>query len=88
MSCTGRFFEGDAAQMWESLTYYLSETPQDADLYYGHEYSFQNLQYAMFVEPENQNIQDKFASTTQKLEYLNPNVPCKLSEEIKINPFL
>ena len=67
MACTGKFFEGNAAQMWESLSYFLHETNEETDLFYGHEYSFQNLQFAIYVEPENEFTKEMFENAREIL---------------------
>lgn len=42
----------------------------------------------MTIEPHNENTQQKFMASRILLENRKPNVPFKLSEEIKINPYL
>lgn len=52
----GRFFEGNATDMHAALIGKLSKLPNDTNVYCGHEYTLQNLKFALHVEPNNQDI--------------------------------
>jgi hydroxyacylglutathione hydrolase len=53
---TGRFFEGNGADMHEALSY-LRTLPDDTVVYNGHEYTSDNLAFAKHVDPENEALQ-------------------------------
>jgi len=83
----GRVFEGTYEQMYHSLNklFYL---PNSIKIYCGHEYTWQNLQFALQVEPENSFIQKKIAVVTRLLAEDKPTLPAILADEKNINPFL
>ena len=54
----GRFFEGTAAEMCQSLGQ-LAALPQSTLVYCGHEYTTSNLRFAQQVEPHNSALQAK-----------------------------
>lgn len=83
----GRLFEGTAAQMYRSLSR-LAELPEDTLIYCGHEYTLNNLKFALQVEPENADLHKRLEKVTdQRLKGL-PTVPAPLGMEKKTNPFL
>ena len=51
MGC-GRMFEGNAAQMWNSLGK-LKWLPSQTRVYCGHEYTLTNARFALTVDPDN-----------------------------------
>lgn len=55
----GRFFEGTAEQMYKALVQNLGSLPDDTKVYCGHEYTVQNLQYAIHAEPTNNDMKQK-----------------------------
>jgi hydroxyacylglutathione hydrolase len=83
----GRLFEGTPQQMLSSLQK-LSSLPKDTKIYCGHEYTSNNLKFAINVEPSSndllQRIQDTNAMRSQNL----PTLPSTLELELKTNPFL
>ena len=83
----GRLFEGTAEQMFHSLTR-LAALPNKTLVYCGHEYTADNLQFAITVEPHNAEVISRI-STTRKLRQQNlPTVPATLALEKLTNPFL
>src|ERR1044071_4872562 len=56
----GRFFEGTAEQMHNSLNNILAKLPENTKVYCGHEYTESNLKFAKSVEPDNEFLQQKF----------------------------
>ncbi|GIY60263.1 hydroxyacylglutathione hydrolase, mitochondrial [Caerostris darwini] len=83
----GRFFEGSANDMLQSLNI-LSALPLSTKIYCGHEYSLNNLKYALSIEPDNEEALNKFKEIQEKLKKSEPSVPSKLGEELSYNPFL
>ncbi|CAG8518314.1 6198_t:CDS:2 [Racocetra fulgida] len=80
----GRFFEGTADQMYNSLINVLGKLPEDTKVYCGHEYTKSNLKFAESIEPDNQVIKDKiqWASKNQQ------TIPSTIGDELKFNPFM
>lgn len=83
----GRLFEGTAAQMQHSLAS-LRDLPGETRVYCGHEYTLNNLRFALTVEPENGAARE-YMETAKDLRLGNkPTLPSTLSLEIAVNPFL
>lgn len=77
----GFLFEGTVTQMVESLDKILVLNEQ-TNLYFGHEYTRRNLDFAKHMEPDNQSI-------VERLESLGKcTVPSTLGIEKQTNPFL
>jgi hydroxyacylglutathione hydrolase len=83
----GRLFEGDAAQMMQSLQR-LASLPDDTQVYCGHEYTLKNLQFAAELEPGNRALADKLARVRALRDRQQPTVPSTIGEEKATNPFL
>lgn len=56
----GRFFEGTPADMDGALTK-LKTLPGSTKVYFGHEYTVANCRFALTVEPQNADLQQKLA---------------------------
>lgn len=83
----GRLFEGTPAQMYHSLET-LSSLPDDTRVYCAHEYTLANLNFAMLVEPDNIELQDRLVTTRQLRAEDQATVPSRLGLEKQTNPFL
>jgi hydroxyacylglutathione hydrolase len=83
----GRLFEGDAVQMWESLSKLKALNP-DLTVCSGHEYTSENGQFAITIEPGNTALQSRILEITRKRSRNIPTVPSTLKEELETNPFL
>ncbi len=81
----GRLFEGDAPQMFRSLTTRLTVLPDRTKIYFGHEYTRKNLDFARTVEPGNTDLAARIATQPGKN---SPSSPSTLMLEKKTNPFL
>ena len=86
MGC-GRIFEGDFAQMFGSLRV-LSELPEAALIYCGHEYTEKNGEFALKVEGGNADLQKRMKIVLEKRKKQLPTMPFLLADELKTNPFL
>lgn len=84
----GKFFEGTADEMHSALMMKLSSLPDETRVYCGHEYTVNNLKYALHVEPLNETILAKMKEAGRKRETNEPTVPSTISEEKKHNPFM
>jgi hydroxyacylglutathione hydrolase len=83
----GRLFEGSPAQMYDSLQK-LAALPVETKVYCTHEYTLQNIKFALTLEPNNQALVARFKET-QKIRDLNlPSLPSTIALELASNPFL
>ena len=83
----GRLFEGTALQMFNSLEA-LSHLPPETQVYCGHEYTLNNLKFALTVEPNNTHSQQKLREVQQLRSNNTPTLPSTIGSERLINPFL
>ena len=83
----GRLLEGTPTQMFESLCK-LKSLPENTKIYSAHEYTENNLKWALSLEPKNISILKRLKVIKNKLEKGIPSLPSILSEERKINLFL
>lgn len=86
MGC-GRLFEGTPEQMWNSLQKIL-QWPDDTRIYCAHEYTQNNGNFALTVEPENQDLIDRVNEVKRLRAEGQPTIPTTLLIEKKTNPFL
>ncbi len=85
MGC-GRLFEGTAEQMWRSLQI-LKALPASTQIYCAHEYTQANGRFALTVEPENLQLQQRMALINQLRAKNLPTVPSTIEQELATNPF-
>lgn len=83
----GRLFEGTAEQMQQSLRKFTA-LPLNTRIYCAHEYTAANAQFAISVEPDNQDLINTMARVQQLRSNNQPTVPTTLEQEIATNPFL
>lgn len=83
----GRLFEGTAKQLWASLDR-VRKLPPETMIYCGHEYTVANAQFALTIEPDNQDLKIAFSKAKQLRAIHQPTLPTRLGDEIKTNPFL
>lgn len=83
----GRLFEGTPAQMVDSLTK-LRGLPDRTQVWCAHEYTLNNLQFALTVDGDNSDLQQRFAEVKQARSLSQPTVPSILGLEKQTNPFL
>ncbi len=82
MGC-GRLLEGTAEQLFTSLQQ-LKTLPTQTELYWGHEYTKRNLEFALSVDQTNVMLHER----AEKLNAGGATLPGRLSEELDTNPFL
>ena len=56
----GRLFEGSPQQMYDALNVRIKTLPPQTKVYFGHEYTAQNLKFANFVEPGNEAVSKRW----------------------------
>lgn len=83
----GRVFEGTMLQMYQSLQR-LNQLPEETKIFPAHEYTINNLQFALSIEPSNKEIKNQLAHCQDILQQQMTTLPSTLSTERKINPFL
>ncbi len=83
----GKFFEGTATEMLKNLKR-LKTLPKTTNIYCGHEYTVENLEYAHQADPTNQTIIERLQRGRRKHTDGNPLVPTTLTLELASNPFL
>lgn len=85
MGC-GRLFEGSPQQMFNSLDK-IKKLPKDSLLYCAHEYSLKNAQFALTIEPNNKDLQQRLQKISLLRKQGKATVPFYLKEELLTNPF-
>ncbi len=83
----GRLFEGSAEDMWRSLGK-LRDLPDDTRVYCAHEYTDANADFALSIEPGNEDLIRRAEQVTRLRERGEATVPSSLAEEKRANPFL
>ncbi len=83
----GRVFEGSADQMYRSLEK-LGSYPDETSVYFGHEYTAENLEFALSVEPGNRDVVGRLERVKETLSGGGYSTPSTVREEKRTNPFL
>lgn len=86
MGC-GRLFEGTAEQMWHSLQK-LKALPGDTRIYCAHEYTQANGRFALTLEADNPDLQQRMHEVAALREKNRPTLPSTIALEMATNPFL
>ncbi|MEZ4873188.1 MAG: hydroxyacylglutathione hydrolase [Bdellovibrionales bacterium] len=81
MGC-GRLFEGTPEQMYDSLSW-VKSLPGDTLVYCAHEYTLNNSDFALQVEPSNQRLQERRQHVMKARELGQSTVPTKLTSKNK-----
>ncbi len=83
----GRLFEGTAAQMLTSLNK-LTTLPKTTRICCAHEYTVDNIRFALAVEPENPALKTWLAKARALRLNGQTTLPTTLAHELSTNPFL
>ena len=83
----GRLFEGNAEQMWNSLSRLIS-LPDTTQICSGHEYTENNASFALSINPENRDLIERSEQVKLMRSKNLFTVPSQLGLEKKTNPFL
>ena len=75
-------------QMHHSLNEKIGKLPDDTQLFFGHEYTENNLRFAQTLEPKNEDIQSQLTQIRKLRSEGRWSTPSLLASERKINPFL
>ncbi|MGL5076922.1 MAG: hydroxyacylglutathione hydrolase [Waterburya sp.] len=83
----GRLFEGTPAQMVESINK-LRQLPDNTRVWCAHEYTLNNLKFALTVDQDNADLQTRYQTVKQARNQGIATVPSLLGIEKQTNPFL
>ena len=83
----GRLLEGTPSQMFESLNK-LNSLPENTRIYSAHEYTENNLKWALSLNPNDISIIKRLEIVQTKRLNGIPSLPSTISEERKTNLFL
>lgn len=83
----GRLFEGSAEQMWQSLQR-LKALPPPTRVYCAHEYTQANARFAISVETDNPQLQQRIEQVAALRSQNQPSLPSTIELELATNPFL
>lgn len=82
----GRFFEGIAEQMYDALINKLSILDNTTKVYFGHEYTMKNIEFALRVDGSNLDLM-KYAERIGSIKPPQTN-PSSIGLEKLVNPFM
>lgn len=83
----GRVFGGTLSDLHASLRR-LATLPPDTQICCAHEYTLDNIRFAIQVEPDNPDLLGWRAEASKLRAAGNPTLPVRLGDELKRNPFL
>jgi len=94
----GRLFEGNAQMMYDALCVKLAALPTDYLVYCGHEYTEGNLKFALTIEPDNIELQERYtkvqetrsraAADWHDATAAEMTIPSTIALEKATNPFM
>jgi hydroxyacylglutathione hydrolase len=79
----GRLFESDAQTMWNSLQR-LASLPDDTLVYCGHDYTVENYEFALSIEPDNTAAEQRL----REIQQTGRTVPSTMLQERTTSIFL
>lgn len=83
----GRVFDGAPGALFDSLQF-LASLPPETIIYPTHEFTLSNINFALHVEPDNQELRT-YQQQVQKIRQAGlPSLPTTVGQQLKINPFL
>ncbi len=82
----GRLFEGTASELCAAMDR-LSSYPLNTCIYFGHEYTAQNLRFALSVEPDNPDIKEYIKEVDSIMAKGGVTTPGTIGHELRVNPF-
>lgn len=83
----GRLFECGPQTMWDSLLK-LASLPGDTLVYCGHDYTVENYEFALSIEPDNEVIKQRLDEVRRAKSRGEQTVPSTILREKATNPFL
>lgn len=86
--CGNTTHGGDVDELYASITGKLAALPDETKIFYGHEYTVNNLKFALDLEPGNAAVSAKLAEVEAMAKDGSCPPPPTLGEEKTYNPFL
>lgn len=83
----GAVMEGSPKRMWYNLKR-IKELPDDTKIYCGHEYTSNNIIFALGIDPDNENLRNRAVEVETLRRNGEPTIPLILRNEKLSNPFL
>jgi hydroxyacylglutathione hydrolase len=83
----GRILECDARTMFDSLLK-LASLPDDTFVYCGHDYTLENYEFALTIEPDNKDAGQRLKEIKQTIKTGGFTVPSTILQEKTTNIFL
>ncbi len=83
----GRIFDGSCEQLYHSLQK-LEQLPDHTLVYCGHEYTLDNIDFALSVDPHNQALLERQKNSRELIAQHLPTLPSTMGLEKATNPFL
>jgi hydroxyacylglutathione hydrolase len=83
----GRHMEGRINDLYHSLQR-IASLDESTKIFCAHEYTLQNLQFALHLEPDNQQIIQRIDATKKIRQAGLPSIPTQIKTERETNPFL
>ena len=83
----GRPIECDASTMWNSLQK-IAFLPDDTFIYPGHDYTEENYEFALTIEPDNKVMKKNLQLVKECQKQDKPIVPSRIGQERATNIFL
>jgi len=83
----GRIFDGTSEELFNSLNT-LSALPEKTRVYCAHEYTMANLEFALTVDPTNDELINYYNYVSSLRDKKQSSIPSSICIEKKINPFL
>ncbi|MCK9356057.1 MAG: hydroxyacylglutathione hydrolase [Dehalococcoidia bacterium] len=83
----GRLLTRSPQTMWASLEV-LAALPGETGVYPGHDYTLENYEFALTLEPDNREVRQRLQQVRALVEAGKQAVPSTIREERATNPFL
>ena len=83
----GRLFEGTPAEMLNSLDQ-LRQLPDDTRVWCAHEYTLGNLKFALTVDQDNADLQERMMTVQAMRARGEATIPTTIGVEKRTNPFM
>lgn len=83
----GRIFDGSCEQLYASLQK-IAQLPDDTLVYCAHEYTLDNIRFALSVDPDNNELIERHKACQALIAQGLPSLPSSLALEKATNPFL
>ncbi len=84
---SGRVKDCTHEQMQQSL-FKLRSLPDATKIWCAHEYTLENLRFALTIDPDNNELRSRMLEVTELRSRLEPTIPTSMGFEKRTNPFL